>query len=790
MKIIKYICVYLLLCQIFVTPVLSYAEEINQSTMNNITEDSKVSPLTDRESTSDQLREIDGEETTEITVRNENSGENATNQSEDNATVGNLFQESSDIESSMLNQQAVPETRGVISSMWGTSPVTFDEETGELTVDAGEIRQSGSNSTIDNDKKIHKDDIKEIIFRETVEFPSDSSDLLGTMYNLKKISGSVDTSGVTSMSGLFRSSSNIIDLGIIEDWDTSNVVDFSAMFYDLNKIENLNLSKWDTSSAKSMFGMFQYMSSLKSLDVSNFNTSNVRNFNGTFIGLSSLEILDLSSFDTSSATDFSNFFYNTKNLKTLILDRNSILNKSVNLSAINTSTGEYTGAWERITPSNPEVIYSDSNTFVTEYDGTLPGTYTWQKSKQTLIVKDSTLYVGDSWTSASNFVSATNKEGTALTVSDIEVEGTVDTKTAGVYEVTYKNGSLSETAKVTVKENKATLKVEDSTLYVGDNWTSTDNFVSATDKEGTALTVSDLEVKGTVDTSTAGNYKVTYMNGSLSEIATISVKKRVVNTRPDIIVGSIYDNIPLTTTFYGYLGNIGTSFPDRDTYPEFHTGSNREGFKVPNDLVTTYTLKNGTKFIELPTIRTPKLYKGGLNEVLLDTGIVSYSTDGLTFTDNPPTNPEEIKSIRFMWLKGGIVTYPKGRFVTEQISGKIAVDFSKVSEDELIVMENDSTGTSVSSGGTVFESKRTNYVVNIKENKATLKVKDSTLYVGDNWALADNFVSATDKEGTALTVSDLEIEGTVDTKTAGVYEVTYKNGSLSETVKVTVKENK
>ncbi|MGC2991074.1 bacterial Ig-like domain-containing protein, partial [Enterococcus faecalis] len=113
----------------------------------------------------------------------------------------------------------------------------------------------------------------------------------------------------------------------------------------------------------------------------------------------------------------------------------------------------------------------------------------------------------------------------ALTVSDLEIEGTVDTKTAGVYEVTYKNGSLSETAKVTVKENKATLKVEDSTLYVGDNWTSADNFVSATDKEGTALTVSDLEIEGTVDTKTAGVYEITYKNGSLSETAKVTVKE-------------------------------------------------------------------------------------------------------------------------------------------------------------------------------------------------------------------------------------------------------------------------
>jgi LPXTG-motif cell wall-anchored protein len=425
-----------------------------------------------------------------------------------------------------------------------------------------------------------------------------------------------------------------------------------------------------------------------------------------------------------------------------------------------------------------------------QYDESLPGVYSLQEVQLSLEVKDSILYVGDKWEAKDNLVSATNVFGDPLEVTDLQVEGSVKTDTAGVYEVTYKNGSLSETAKVTVKENKATLKVKDSTLYVGDIWKPADNFVSATDKEGTELTVDNIDVNGTVDTSTAGNYKVTYMNGSLSESAKILVKKRVVNTRPDIKVGTIYENIPLTTTFYGYLGNIGTSFPDRDTYPEFHTGSNREGFKVPNDLVTTYTLKNGTKFIELPIIRTPKLYKGLNEEMLLDTGIISYSLDGITFTEDPPINPEEIKSIRFTWLKGGIVTYPSGKFITERISGKIAVDFSKVSGDELIVMENDSTGTSVRAGGTEFESKRTNYIINTKENKASLKVKDTTLYVGDKWTTADNLVTATDKEGNMLTVSDLEVEGNVNTNAGGVYEITYKNGSLSETAKVTVKENK
>ncbi|MGC2991073.1 bacterial Ig-like domain-containing protein, partial [Enterococcus faecalis] len=184
---------------------------------------------------------------------------------------------------------------------------------------------------------------------------------------------------------------------------------------------------------------------------------------------------------------------------------------------------------------------------------------TVKENKATLKVEDSTLYVGDNWTSGDNFVSATDKEGTALTVSDLEVEGTVDTKTAGVYEITYKNGSLSETAKVTVKENKATLKVEDSTLYVGDNWTSGDNFVSATDKEGTALTVSDLEVEGTVDTKTAGVYEITYKNGSLSETAKVTVKENKATLKVEDSTLYVGDNWTSGDNFVSATDKEGTA---------------------------------------------------------------------------------------------------------------------------------------------------------------------------------------------------------------------------------------
>ncbi|MDC0815745.1 bacterial Ig-like domain-containing protein [Lactococcus petauri] len=348
------------------------------------------------------------------------------------------------------------------------------------------------------------------------------------------------------------------------------------------------------------------------------------------------------------------------------------------------------------------------------------------------------------------------------------------------------DGSYPDTY-VWEEKNNETLEVKDSLIYVGDNWKAEDNFVSATDKEGNTLSVSDVVIEGIVDTDNVGEYDITYKNGSLSKVAKVTVKKRKVTTRPDIIVGTVYENTQLNTNFYGYLGNIGTSFPERDTYPEFHTGSNREGFIVPNNLVTTYTLKNNTKFVELPTITLPQLFKSGSlgnEDILLDEGIVSYSLDGINFTTNPPMNPEEIKAIRFEWFKGGVVTYPKGRFIPEKITGKVVIDLSEVSGNEVVVMENNSTGTSVN--GTI-DSKITNYVVQTKENKTAINAHDSSIYVGDTWKAEDNFDSAVDKDGNKVDFKDITVDDSkVDTSKAGIYEVKYSYGGAESTATLTV----
>ncbi|MGC3054143.1 bacterial Ig-like domain-containing protein, partial [Enterococcus faecalis] len=54
-----------------------------------------------------------------------------------------------------------------------------------------------------------------------------------------------------------------------------------------------------------------------------------------------------------------------------------------------------------------------------------------------LQVKDTTIYVGDSWKPEENLVSATDKTGQDVPFEKITVSGQVDTSKAGVFPIVY-----------------------------------------------------------------------------------------------------------------------------------------------------------------------------------------------------------------------------------------------------------------------------------------------------------------------------------------------------------------
>ncbi|HAP2837130.1 TPA: DUF5011 domain-containing protein [Enterococcus faecalis] len=134
-----------------------------------------------------------------------------------------------------------------------------------------------------------------------------------------------------------------------------------------------------------------------------------------------------------------------------------------------------------------------------------------------LQVKDSTIYVGDSWKPEENFVSATDKTGQDVPFEKITVSGQVDNTKAGIYPIIYSYEGKEETANVTVKPDQSKLEVKDSTIYVGDSWKPEDNFVSATDRDGHAISFDKVQVKGEVDTKKTGEYQISYTTEPVNE---------------------------------------------------------------------------------------------------------------------------------------------------------------------------------------------------------------------------------------------------------------------------------
>ena len=138
----------------------------------------------------------------------------------------------------------------------------------------------------------------------------------------------VVTTRVTVVYQLFYNTDFNQDIG---NWDTSNIYDWTGMFYNASSF-NQNISSWDTSNALDMRGMFHgaiafnqeiggwntssvtkmndmfTRASLFNQPIGDWNTSNVENMDAMFKGASAFN-QDIGRWDTSSVLSMSEMFY-------------------------------------------------------------------------------------------------------------------------------------------------------------------------------------------------------------------------------------------------------------------------------------------------------------------------------------------------------------------------------------------------------------------------------------------------------------------------------------------------
>lgn len=321
----------------------------------------------------------------------------------------------------------------------------------------------------------------------------------------------------------------------------------------------------------------------------------------------------------------------------------------------------------------------------------------------------------------------------------------------GVYPLTYTitkdSKTVSVTIQVTVEDDLTAVNAHDSTIYIGDTWEAEDNFDSATNKEGdTNVAFSDVTVTGTVNTTVAGAYPVTYTyNGVSKKInVTVKAKQTAVNAHDSAI----------------YTGDTWNAEDN------FDSALDKDGNSVVFANVTV---------------------AGNVNTTEAGTNTITYSYDGGSKTI----------TVTVLENKEGISAHDSTIYVGDAWNAKDNFDSAFDKDGNAVDLED----VTVTEKPTVDTTKAGAYEVTYKygkvSKKITLTVKakltavnahDSAIYIGDTWSAEDNFDSALDKDGNSVAFADIEVKGTVDTDKVGTYPVTYTYDGVSKTINIQVKD--
>ncbi|MFS1146545.1 BspA family leucine-rich repeat surface protein, partial [Enterococcus hirae] len=197
------------------------AKEAIDQTIQNVT-DPLVNPTDSTTTASDSLAPTD-EATDETTDDAQEQATAPTAESEGDATNPTA-------EAPKVAQKSNVAAVSKITGTWGTSSYTFDENTGVLTIGAGEL--SGYKESPWSSRKVDNAAIKKIILSGKVVAPEDSS-LLFSDYPLR----------------------NLTEIEGLSQLDTSKVTSMKSMFTDMKSVTSLDLSNFDTSKVTSMYNM-------------------------------------------------------------------------------------------------------------------------------------------------------------------------------------------------------------------------------------------------------------------------------------------------------------------------------------------------------------------------------------------------------------------------------------------------------------------------------------------------------------------------------------------------------
>ncbi|EOL47147.1 bacterial Ig-like domain-containing protein [Enterococcus phoeniculicola] len=411
---------------------------------------------------------------------------------------------------------------------------------------------------------------------------------------------------------------------------------------------------------------------------------------------------------------------------------------------------------------------------------------------------------------------------------------------------TNRSGEFTDVAQTVIykyKKDVSLLSVHNTTLTVGDTWKEEDNFDKAVDIWGNPVSFNQLTHSGTVDTTTAGVYKVVYEQ-SVPEIIESKVEGKhfataMITVLPkdethvkvhdsQLTVGDSWkaeDNFDYAKDFYGndiplsaiqVTGNVDTMTPGeyQVTYSQYVLNIFMRGLTEGKyEATATITVKEKEVVPAAPVTVKYQDEKGNtLHEEKTISGLVGEAYDATTseyqlsiegyiltgVSDNVKgTLSEKNQEVIYTYIKDLSQVSVHDSEITVGDAWKAEDNFDRaidesgeeVSFEQIIVTGQVDTNTAGSYKvhyqlPKTIESRQsaTEAIATITvlpKDETHVKVHDSQLTVGDSWKAEDNFDYAKDFYGNDIPLSAIQVTGNVDTMTPGEYQVTYSQYVLN-----------
>lgn len=690
------------------------------------------------------------------------TSENETSEFNNQLTLNNLQETTTNaigaVAVQKLSRAALVKAAAVIESgnKLGLDYTITDD--GTLTIQGGNLQDTSTGAGSpwrDSSSKITK-----VVIAGPIVASKNMSSLFDQLGNVTEFIGldKIDVSAVTDMSYLFRSDAAVQNLDL-SSWasKTGNLTNLDNAFYGTNQLKTLNLNNWDVSKVTSMqqtFDMGDWMtpSSIEEIDVDNWDTSSVRNMSNLFGDNAHLTKLDLSTWKhTGNVTNMQSMFNGDASLSSLDVsgfDTSKVtmiggMFQGVGVSTLDVSNFD-TSSVETADSMFASMQHVTSITFGENFKLA-------NATVSLLFYQDYRLQSLD----LSNFLVPNTKQNYRMFTDDVNLKKLTLGANVNLNQVELKPGNPQPV--VGLPEITPTAK------YTG-------KWVDETNQNGPAYTSAELTQ---LYDGTNGPDGVTYI-WQITSLSKLTTKDEV-----SLVAGS------------------KTTWSPKDSVIEVLDESGK-----PLDLTTVDSF---VKIISVngDTAGTVDASKAGTYVVVLAytdaTGVTQTAQTTVHVVENKATimtEPETVvagpkavfdlkAAIKGLTdVNGDAIDIDQALADKQLVADLSQLDLSKTGDQLVKVTYTDTTGT----------SHEATVTVHVVATKADLQASGTTVVAGPSapvWQATDNFVSAKDADGQALTLDDVDVTGDVDTTTPGEYTVTYRytdkaGNDLSQTVTVKV----